>query len=140
MPLPNLVNGAPLVDVQHTAFSADALARYVCSTWNEAVHNGGPPFSAVVIGGGMYGAYCATRLFRRNPARRVLLLDAGPWLVPEHVQNLPRVGLDVPSPIPPSHDPGVARALVWGLPWRGNVDFPGLAYCTGGKSLYWGGW
>jgi hypothetical protein len=20
------------------------------------------------------------------------------------------------------------------------VDFPGLAYCTGGKSIYWGGW
>jgi len=29
---------------------------------------------------------------------------------------------------------------VWGLPWRGNVEFPGLAYCSGGKSLYWGGW
>ncbi|HEX5881762.1 MAG TPA: GMC oxidoreductase, partial [Actinomycetota bacterium] len=22
----------------------------------------------------------------------------------------------------------------------GNVEFPGLAYCLGGKSLYWGGW
>ena len=30
--------------------------------------------------------------------------------------------------------------MVWGLPWRGNVEFPGLAYCLGGKSLYWGGW
>lgn len=140
MPLPNLVAGQALVDVQHTAFSADVLGRFVCSTWQEAVHNGGPPFSAIVIGAGMYGAYCATRLFRRDPGKRVLLLDAGPWLVPEHVQNLPRVGLDVPSPITPALDPGTARAVVWGLPWRGNVDFPGLAYCTGGKSLYWGGW
>lgn len=34
----------------------------------------------------------------------------------------------------------MARELVWGLPWRGNVEFPGLAYCLDGKSLYWGGW
>ena len=40
----------------------------------------------------------------------------------------------------PSADPGTPREIVWGLPWRGNVEFPGLAYCTGGKSLYWGGW
>src|SRR5439155_20623794 len=32
------------------------------------------------------------------------------------------------------------RGLVWGIPWRGNVDFIGQAYCVGGKSLYWGGW
>ena len=46
----------------------------------------------------------------------------------------------MPAPIAPSNDPGAARSLVWGLPWRGNVEFPGLAYCCGGKSLYWGGW
>ena len=39
-------------------------------------------------------------------------------------------------------DPGVARAEVWGLPWRTDVPqgFPGLAYCVGGRSLFWGGW
>ena len=26
------------------------------------------------------------------------------------------------------------------MPWRGNVEFPGLAYRTGGKSIIWGGW
>jgi hypothetical protein len=50
------------------------------------------------------------------------------------------IGLNVAAAIPPSADMGVARDLVWGLPWRGNVEFPGLAYCMGGKSLYWGGW
>jgi hypothetical protein len=56
------------------------------------------------------------------------------------VQNLARIGLNVPAAISPWSDPGVARELVWGIPWRGNVEFPGLAYCTGGKSIYWGGW
>jgi choline dehydrogenase-like flavoprotein len=88
----------------------------------------------------MYGAYCAAKLYRLAPTKRVLVLDAGPFLVSEHVQNLARIGLNVPAPIPPASDPGVARELVWGLAWRGNVDFPGLAYCPGGKSLYWGGW
>jgi hypothetical protein len=140
MPLPVLNPGASPVNFQNTSFSIDALGRFICSTWEEATGNGGPPFTTVVIGAGMYGAYLATRLFRRNTNARVLVLDAGRFLVSEHVQNLANIGLNVPGPIPPADDPGVARELVWGLPWRGNVDFPGLAYCTGGKSIYWGGW
>ncbi|HEY5931408.1 MAG TPA: GMC oxidoreductase [Nitrospira sp.] len=140
MALPNLIPTNEQVQVQHTSFSVDALGRFVCSTWDEATANGGAPFSAIVIGAGMYGAYCAEKIYRRHPSKRVLLLDAGRFVVSEHVQNLARIGLNVPSPIAPSNDPGVARELVWGLPWRGNVDFPGLAYCTGGKSVYWGGW
>lgn len=140
MPLPSLVPASGQVQVQNTTFSIDALGRYICSTWDEATANGGSPFAAIVIGGGMYGAHCATKIFRGHSSKRVLLLDAGRFLVSEHVQNLAQIGLNVPSPIPPSSDPGVARELVWGIPWRGNVDFPGLAYCTGGKSIYWGGW
>src|SRR5439155_12557670 len=38
--------------------------------------------------------------------------------------------------------PGVLRNEVWGLPWRSNVPkgFPGLAYCVGGRSIFFGGW
>ena len=130
------------VPIQETAFTIDAMGRYVCSTWDEATDNGGPPFDAIVIGAGMYGAYCATQLYKlgAGTGRRVLLLEAGSFLISEHVQNLARIGFNVPSAIPPFTDPGVARELVWGLPWRGSVEFPGLAYCVGGKSLYWGGW
>ena len=140
MPLHILNPGPSTVAFQNTSFSVDALGRFVCSTWEEATLNGGAPFTAVIIGAGMYGAYCATKLFRRSPTARVLLLDAGRLLVSEHVQNLARIGLNVPGPISPASDPGTPRELVWGLPWRGNVEFPGLAYCTGGKSIYWGGW
>src|SRR5262249_36484618 len=37
------------------------------------------------------------------------------------------------------NDPGT-RERVWGNAWRSQVAFPGLAYCVGGRSLYWGGW
>jgi len=140
VPLPKLLPAPQQVQVQETAFTTDALSRFICSTWAEATGNGGPPFSVVIVGAGAYGAYLAAKVFRRRPNKRILLLDAGSLLVSEHVQNLGRLGFDPPAPIPPASDPGVARSIVWGLPWRGNVDFPGLAYCAGGKSIYWGGW
>jgi choline dehydrogenase-like flavoprotein len=90
----------------------------------------------------MFGGYCADKIYRFgiNNNLKVLVLDAGPFLIPTHAQNLPNVGLNVPDPLLPSNDPGVARDLVWGMPWRSNVPFIGQAYCVGGKSLYWGGW
>jgi choline dehydrogenase-like flavoprotein len=138
MPLPQLHPTVQQVAVQDTAFTTDALGRFACSTWSEATGNGGAPFTTVIVGAGAYGAYLAAALRRSRPTARVLLLDAGSFLIGEHVQNLGQIGLDVPAPI--GQDRGVARELVWGLPWRGNVEFPGLAYCLGGKSLYWGGW
>ena len=38
-----------------------------------------------------------------------------------------------------AQDPGTQN-LVWGHPWRSNQEFPGLAYCFGGRSIFWGGW
>lgn len=140
MNLPKLDPSSSTVDFQNTTFSIDALGRLICNTWQEATENGGPPFDVVVIGSGMYGAYLATKINRLNPNKRVLVLEAGSFLIGEHVQNLGRVGLNVAGEILPSSDDGNSRELVWGIPWRGNVAFPGLAYCVGGKSVYWGGW
>lgn len=122
MPLNRLVDTAlpiqPPPDVQRTTLSLDVLGRFVCNTWDEAINNGGAPFDAVIIGGGMFGGYCADKIARAAGGRplRVLVLEAGPFLVPTHVQNLPRPGLNVPDPILPSADNGVARDLVWGIP------------------------
>lgn len=127
--------------VQNTTFSIDVLGRYICNTYDEVVNNGGVQFDAVVIGAGMFGAACAEKLYR-HANLRVLVLDAGSFLVSEHVQNLSRIGLGVGPTVTVtnnSEDPGT-QALVWGSPWRSQVGFPGLAYCLGGRSLYWGGW
>jgi choline dehydrogenase-like flavoprotein len=75
----------------------------------------------------------AARLARRDVtgAHRILVLEAGAYVYPEHVQNLP-----------PTLDSGE----VWGVPWNSdspqawNQRFPGLAYCLGGRSVLWGGW
>jgi hypothetical protein len=133
----------PPPDVQRTTLGIDFLSRYVCNTWTEATTNGGDPFDAVVIGAGMFGGYCANKIYRLGSDKklRVLVLDAGGFLIPTHLQNLPNIGLNVPGAVSPaSTEAALARELVWGIPWRSNVDFVGQAYCIGGKSLYWGGW
>ena len=137
MAIKQLVESSQTVEVQRT-FSIDVVGRYVCNTLPEAVNNGGLPFDVVVLGAGMFGAYCAEKIYRRGAAtKRVLILEAGDFLVSEHVQNLARIGLNVAYEV--SGDPGAPRERVWGLPWRSNQAMPGLAYCVGGRSLYWGG-
>ena len=133
---------AQLVEVQDTEFTQDALGRHICNTWDEATQNGGVAFDAVVIGAGMFGAYCAEKIYRQSKNLRVLVLDAGCLLVTEHVQNLARIGLNAGGAVKVefnNQDPGL-RERVWGSPWRSQTPFPGLAYCLGGRSLYWGGW
>ena len=50
MPLPRLVPATGAVAVQETSLAVDALARNVCNTWQEAIANGGLPFSVIVVG------------------------------------------------------------------------------------------
>src|SRR5262249_55865622 len=59
-------------------------------------------------------------------SRRILVLEAGPFALPEHVQDLPMM----------------ANPPVWGNAWEASIrgGLPGLAYCIAGRSLFWGGW
>lgn len=134
---------------QNTDFSRDILGRYTCNGLDEALRStdssvrpDARPFDVIIVGGGSFAGVLAQHLLFQDKLRRhrILILDAGRMALPEHVQNLPFLGLGAPGPI--TVDPGVARAEVWGLPWRSNVGrgFPGLAYCLGGRSLLFGGW
>src|SRR5712692_4990153 len=110
-----------LVDVQQTTFSHDVLGRCVCSTWPEVSNNGGDPFDVVVIGAGMFGGYIADKLYRRaeNIGLRVLVIDAGSFLLPTLVQNMPRQALDGPTGqvvATNAQGPG-PQNLVRGRPW-----------------------
>src|SRR6266849_2974875 len=107
----NLQEGPSNVEVQETTFSIDVLGRYICNTYDEAVNNGGFPFDAIVIGAGMYGAYIAEKIYRQGRGNlRLLILEAGSFLVSEHVQNLSRIGLNAAGPI--TVDPGTPRERV----------------------------
>ena len=137
------------LDPQRTNFSLDVFGRFVCDGLDEAlrsadksVHPDARPFDIIVVGGGSFGAIFAEHLFRKDVTHRhrILVLEAGPFLFPEHVQDLPMMGITAPGP--EQKDPGFLRQLVWGLPWRSFVagGFPGLAFTIGGRSVFWGGW
>src|SRR5262249_10425877 len=122
---------------QETDFTRDVLGRYICNGLDEALRstdkngqrpNGSPqndarPFDTIVIGGGSFGPVFAQHLFARDKTRshRILILEGGPLVLTEHVQNLPVLGLNPPGPT--ENDPGVPRAELWGLPWASDVKY-----------------
>src|SRR5882724_8321636 len=132
---------------QSTDFALDVLGRYVCNTFDEALANSDPayranardvngnalpprgdlrPFDFIIIGGGTFGAAVAEHLWFRSAGRseRILVLEGGPFLLPEHVQNLPALGLFAAD----ARTDGSAQREVWGVPWKSNnIAFPGLA-------------
>jgi hypothetical protein len=125
---------------QTTDFTRDIIGRYVCNGLDEALLStdtsrfpDARPFDIIILGGGSFGAVLADHVFHRDQARahRILVLEAGPMALPEHFQNLP---------------PRLDTGEVWGVPWNSdsprswNRQFPGLAFCVGGRSVFWGGW
>ena len=161
-----MVGIMPLM-TESTTFTRDIIGRYLCNTFAEAMQSG--PFDAVIIGGGTFGLALAQELFFRSspgPAKpgnfRILVLEAGPFSLLEHVQDIANLQLASPGAAPdatPIPLPTAAKPLpstlqlltqqgldrqplfeTWGLPWESNVVFGGLAYTLGGRSLYFGGW
>lgn len=139
---------------QTTDFTIDVLGRYICNGLDEALASANQqsrgdarPFDIIIVGGGTFGAAVAQHLLYQDRSRshRILVLEGGPFVLTEHVQDLPMLGLNVPGPtsianLRASGQDGKAREQVWGLAWHANADFPGLAYCVGGRSVFWGGW
>lgn len=150
-----------------TQFTRDVLGNYTCNTFAEAAGSG--PFDVIIIGGGTFGLSLAQDLFFRSrrfglgsdpqdtlrPLNyRILVLEGGPFVLPEHTQDLPNLGLFGPGTQPSASSalPATRQELIaqgkdkqailenWGLPWNSTERFGGLAYCLGGRSLYFGGW
>src|SRR5260370_11546147 len=129
-----------------TSFTKDIQGRYLCNTYGEATSGG--PFDIVVIGGGTFGAAIAEHVWYRQKRAggglRTIVLEAGPFTLPEHVQNAGILGLFDPADSvilnENAQQPEPPRNEVWGVPWKSATPFKGLAYCVGGRSLYWGGW
>jgi hypothetical protein len=144
---------------QHTDFSRDVMGRFLCHGFDEAQKSG--LWDVIIIGGGTYSGVLAQHLYTRShpdstglgPARppRILVLEAGPFVLPAHLQNVGEFDVYPPGDGSPPNDPssieelrlrGVtgSRKEIWGIPWHSNSATPGLAYCIGGRAIAWGGW
>ena len=165
------------ITTEDTSFTHDILGRYVCNTFAEAKNSG--TFDIIIIGGGTFGLTLAQDLFERSrpfgaaikPGNyRILVLEGGPFTLPEHVQDLPSMSLASPGTVQADRTTlqdkssaprilGAGNALPatrleliisgldkqavfenWGMPWNSSIRFGGLAYCLGGRSVYFGGW
>ena len=92
---------APLLASESTTFTLDNMGRFLCNTLPEALDSVGQTvggrtraFDTIVIGGGTFGCVVAEHLFIADTtrSRRILVLEAGPFVLPEHVQNMPFMG------------------------------------------------
>lgn len=126
---------APSLTSEPTSFTLDNMGRFLCNTLQEALDStaqtvGGRrrDFDVIVIGGGTFGAVVAEHLFVTDAthSRRILVLEAGPFVLPEHVQNMPFLG-----GAPDLRSPWVNHPA---------LSYPGLIFAVGGRSLTWGGW
>lgn len=89
---------------ERTSFTKDVQGRYLCNDFSEVEAwraAGGRPFDVIGGGGGTFGSAIAEHLwFRQKQAGgglRTLMLDAGLFTVPEHVQNTGIQGFVDPS-------------------------------------------
>lgn len=126
---------AQLLNSEPTSFTLDNMGRFLCNTLQEALDSAAQnvagrrrDFDVIVIGGGTFGAVVAEHLFITDSthSRRILVLEGGPFVLPEHVQNMPYMG----------------GAPDMRAPWVNHpaLNYPGLIYAVGGRSLTWGGW
>jgi choline dehydrogenase-like flavoprotein len=120
---------------ESTTFTLDNMGRFLCNTLQEAsdtaaVTVAGRPrgFDVIIVGGGTFGAVMASRLFLNDAthSRRILVLESGPFALPEHFQNMPFLG-GTPD---------------FRVPWDSHpaLGYAGLLFSIGGRSLAWGGW
>src|SRR5437660_9123077 len=124
-----------LLTSETTSFTLDNMGRFLCNTLQEAfdsttitVAGKRRDFDAVIIGGGTFGAVMASTLLLNDitNSRRILVLESGPFTLPEHVQNMPFQG-GTPD---------------FRVPWDSHpaLGYAGLLFSVGGRSLAWGGW
>jgi choline dehydrogenase-like flavoprotein len=120
---------------EETTFTLDNMGRFLCNTLQEALDSSAiqvagkkRSFDTIVIGGGTFvAAIAASLLFSdASHSRRILVLEAGPFALPEHSQNMPYQG----------GTPDFRK------PWDSHpaLAYPGLLFAIGGRSLAWGGW
>lgn len=126
---------AQLLTSETTSFTLDNMGRFLCNTLQEALGSAAQSvagsqrgFDVIVVGGGTFGSVVAEHLFVTDAthSRRILVLEAGPFVLPEHVQNVPFQG----------GAPDLRK------PWESHpaLSYAGLIFAIGGRSLTWGGW
>lgn len=96
-------------------------------------------FDYIIIGTGFCALAFAERILTARPNTRILMVERGPFFLPEHFQNLP---------IPYQHTlGGLSETFPWTLSKKtadqpkGNISWQhGMVPFFGGRSIMWSAW
>lgn len=85
-------------------------------------------FDYVIVGAGAYGTSFAHKILELDSNCSVLILEKGPFLIPDHIQNLPSAFVDI-------NKTGTT-------PWKntGSCRFMPQIPFVGGRALLWNAW
>ncbi|MES2727918.1 MAG: GMC oxidoreductase [Bacteroidota bacterium] len=87
-------------------------------------------YDYIVVGGGAYGTSFVHRILQLSPKSKILVLEKGDMLLPEHYQNLP-----------PAYQSVFAETTA--QPWvmsDSKYNVHGQVPFLGGRALYWNAW
>jgi len=96
-------------------------------------------FDYVIVGSGFCALGFAERALKHDPAKRILIIERGPFFLPEHFQNLP---------LPYQHTlGGLSETFPWTLSAKTAAQPPGkigwqhgMVPFFGGRSILWSAW
>ena len=134
---PNFNYGFPTAGPQAPTGSAvmDHVFFVSQSDWKQVREE--DDFDFIVIGSGFCALGFAQRALANNPRARILILERGPFFLPEHFQNLP---LPYQSTIG-----GLSETFPWTLSNK-TISQPffqwqhGMVPFFGGRSTLWSAW
>lgn len=134
----NLKNGFPTPGPQ-TPTGQDVMSHLFFlskAEWKAAREENN--YDMVIVGTGFCGYATAERALERNPNYRILIIERGPYFLPEHFQNLP---------MPFSHTiGGLSETFPWTVSAKtaegpGTISWQhGMSPFFGGRSTLWSAW
>lgn len=136
---PNFANGFPTPGPQDPTAQKVLDHIFFLSETDWKIAREQEHFDFIVIGSGFCALAFAEKTLEENPEARILIVERGPFFLPEHFQNLP---------IPYQH---VLGGLSETFPWtlsrktaqqpKGNIQFQhGMIPFFGGRSIMWSAW
>jgi choline dehydrogenase-like flavoprotein len=136
---PNFNHGYPTPGPQ--APSPQAIVNHVYflteERWKDVREN--QQFDYIIIGSGICGYAFAERALAKRPHARILIIERGPFFLPEHFQNLPIPYQETLG--------GLSETFPWTLSAAtalqplGNISWQhGMVPFVGGRSIMWSSW
>lgn len=136
---PNFANGFPTPGPQDPTPQKVLDHIFFLSETDWKITREQEHFDFIIIGSGFCSLAFAERTLAQNPMSKILIVERGPFFLPEHFQNLP---------IPYQHVlGGLSETFPWTLSSKtalqppGNIQFQhGMIPFFGGRSIMWSAW